>query len=209
MIERTIAATTHGRYLVEPPAAGGRGAGLLVGFHGYAEGAEIAARADARDSRRRIAGGWSSIQGLHRFYQRRDERGRRQLDDASGSRAGDRRQPRLRRRRDRRGRSREWPGAPRVVLAGFSQGVAMAFRAAAAAPRRSTASSRSAATCRRSSTPPRSPRVTTALVCRGARDEWYTDGEVRATTSRRLREAGADGARRWRSTAATSGPTPC
>ena len=73
----------------------------------------------------------------------------------------------------------------------------MTFRAAAAAPRAaSTASSRSAATCRRSSTPPRSPACATALVCRGARDEWYTDDEVRRTTSRRLREAGVARARR-------------
>src|SRR5258708_3037454 len=39
MIERTIAATIHGRYLVETPP-GGAPAGTLVGCHGYAQPAE-------------------------------------------------------------------------------------------------------------------------------------------------------------------------
>ena len=39
MITRTIAATTHGRYLIDVPAASGP-APLIVGFHGYAEAAE-------------------------------------------------------------------------------------------------------------------------------------------------------------------------
>src|SRR5438309_290549 len=39
MIERTIAATIHGRYLVETPS-GGAPVGTLVGCHGYAEPAE-------------------------------------------------------------------------------------------------------------------------------------------------------------------------
>ena len=69
MIERSIAATTHGRYLVVPPA-GAAPAGLLVGFHGYAEGAE-----SQLERLRAIPGaerwGLVAIQGLHRFYQRR------------------------------------------------------------------------------------------------------------------------------------------
>ncbi|PYR03342.1 MAG: phospholipase, partial [Acidobacteria bacterium] len=69
MIERTIPATTHGRYLVVPPASPGP-APVLVGFHGYAEGAEA-----QLDRMRAIPGAarWLliSIQGLNRFYQRR------------------------------------------------------------------------------------------------------------------------------------------
>jgi len=69
VVERTIAVTTHGRYLVEKPAASGP-APLLVGFHGYGEGAEA-----QLERMRRIGGAdrWRlvSIQGLHRFYQRR------------------------------------------------------------------------------------------------------------------------------------------
>ena len=62
VIERTIAASTHGRYLVEPPGRAGA-APVLVGFHGYARGRRGAARTDARRFRRRTAGGWSPIQG--------------------------------------------------------------------------------------------------------------------------------------------------
>src|ERR1700716_1960617 len=68
-IERTIAANTHGRYLVVPAAAAAP-AGLLVGFHGYAEGAEMQLerlRAIPGSDRWRLV----AIQGLHRFYQRR------------------------------------------------------------------------------------------------------------------------------------------
>src|SRR5213592_4122020 len=69
MEERTVAATTHGRYLVVPPA-NREAAPILVGFHGYAEAAEHHA-----DRLRAIPGAdrWLivSIQGLNRFYQRR------------------------------------------------------------------------------------------------------------------------------------------
>ena len=69
VIERTIATGTHGRYLIEPPASAGP-APMLVGFHGYGEGAEA-----QLERMRRIPGAdrWLlvSIQGLHRFYQRR------------------------------------------------------------------------------------------------------------------------------------------
>ena len=69
MIERVIAATTRGRYLIEAPASR-RPAPLLVGFHGYGEGAGT-----QLERMRRIPGAdrWllASIEGLHRFYQRR------------------------------------------------------------------------------------------------------------------------------------------
>jgi predicted esterase len=64
----TISAVTHGRYVVEGPDAQRRG--LLVGFHGYAESAEL-----HLDRLKRVPGSdaWLrvSIQGLHRFYRRR------------------------------------------------------------------------------------------------------------------------------------------
>jgi predicted esterase len=125
--ERNVATTTHGRYLVLPPASQGP-APLLVGFHGYGEDAEAQLerlRAIPESSH------WLciSIQGLHRFYDRRASRvvaswmTRQDRDlaiadnleyvtkclDAATS---------------------EWPTLPKVVFAGFSQGVAMAFRAA-------------------------------------------------------------------------------
>src|SRR5205085_8390470 len=69
-IVRTVAATTHGRYLVMEPE--GRAAGVVVGFHGYGENAEI-----HLDALRAIpgAGRWLlvAVQALHPFYTR-DER---------------------------------------------------------------------------------------------------------------------------------------
>ena len=63
---RTIAVRTHGRYLIDSPASA---TATLVGFHGYQENAAI-----HLDALRRIAGGRSlnlvSIQALNRFYTR-------------------------------------------------------------------------------------------------------------------------------------------
>src|SRR5471032_2470151 len=132
MIERAIAADTHGRYLVEPPAVSGP-APILVGFHGYAEAAET-----QLDRLRAIPGAdrWLlvSIQGLHRFYQRRANdvvaswmtRQDRELAIADNLAYVARVVEAV---------ADEWAHTPRLVFAGFSQGVAMAFRAAAASAR--------------------------------------------------------------------------
>src|SRR5215467_9795888 len=65
--ERTIETVTHGRYLVDGRESG---APMLVGFHGYAESAEI-----QFERLQAIAGAdpWIvlSVQGLHRFYRGR------------------------------------------------------------------------------------------------------------------------------------------
>ena len=69
-VVRAIAVTTHGRYLVMAPAE--TPAGLIVGFHGYAENAEIhleALRAIPGVERWLVV----AIQALHPFYTR-DER---------------------------------------------------------------------------------------------------------------------------------------
>ena len=127
MQERFIATAIHGRYLTVPPAAPGP-APVLVGFHGYAENAEI-----QMDRLRAIPEShrWLtvSIQALHRFYQRRAD-----LVVASWMT-----------RQDRETAiadniayvnkcidavAGEWPTLPTIVFAGFSQGVGMAFRAA-------------------------------------------------------------------------------
>jgi predicted esterase len=200
VIERSIATRTHGRYLVVPPASLGP-APVLVGFHGYAEGAEAQLerlRAVPGAERWRLV----SIQGLHRFYQRRTNevvagwmtRQDRELAIADNLAyvAG-----------VMEAIGREWPGAPRVVFAGFSQGVAMTFRAAAAAAGRVDG-----VIAVGGDVPPELDaaalaRVPAAVVCRGARDEFYApatfDNDVR-----RLREAGAevrpvlfDGAHEW------------
>ena len=188
MIERSISTRTHGRYLVVPSASAGP-APIVMGFHGYAEGAE------AQLERLRAIPGterWLlvSVQGLNRFYQRRTNevvagwmtRQDRELAIADNLAyvAG-----------VMDAVDREWPGAPRIVLAGFSQGVAMMFRAAAAA-----AKPVDGVVAVGGDVPPELERaalarVRAALVCRGMRDERYTsatfDNDVR-----RLRDAGTD-----------------
>src|SRR5439155_19270829 len=86
---------------------------------------------------------------------------------------------------------REWPGAPRIVLAGFSQGVAMMFRAAAAA-----AKPVDGVVAVGGDVPPELERaalarVRAALVCRSMRDEWYTSATFDNDVGR-LGDAGSD-----------------
>jgi predicted esterase len=87
--------------------------------------------------------------------------------------------------------AREWQSAPRVVFAGFSQGVAMAFRAAAASPIPVVG-----VLAAGGDVPPELERdalgrVGAALICRGTGDEWYTAAKL-ADDVRRLGEAGVD-----------------
>lgn len=188
MIERTTAASTHGRYLVEP-AATTDPAPLLVGFHGYAEPAEM-----QLERLRSIPGtrGWHlvSIQGLHRFY-----RGRSREVVASWMT-----------RQDRELAiadnvafvaaviaevATQWRLAPTRVFAGFSQGVAMAFRAACASPHAATG-----IIALGGDVPPELDRTAlaragAALLGRGQRDEWYS-ADLAARDATRLREAGVD-----------------
>lgn len=187
MIERNIAATTHGRYLLLP-ASTPAPAGLLVGFHGYAEGADT-----QLERLRAIPGAdrWTlvSVQGLHRFYQRR-------TNEVIAS---------WMTRQDRElaiadnlayvegvvdAASREMGREPaRLVFAAFSQGVAMGFRAATATTRRVDG-----VIAVGGDVPPEIgaaslARAQKALVCRGASDEWYTDAKFQHDITR-LREAG-------------------
>lgn len=125
--ERTITARTRGRYLVTSPEDVGP-APLLVGFHGYGENAELhmeALRAIPGSARWRIA----SVQGLHRFYERRTGR-----VVSSWMTSQDREQA----IRDNiqyvhdvvAALKSEEPSDTPLAYAGFSQGVAMAYRAA-------------------------------------------------------------------------------
>src|SRR5262249_2880115 len=115
---------THGRVLVQDARAAAR-KGVLVGFHGYMENARI-----QMDRLQAIPGAsdWTlvSIQGLHRFYRGRSEevvaswmtREDRELaisDNLAYVASALDQVP-----HDR---------STRVVYTGFSQGVAMAFRA--------------------------------------------------------------------------------
>src|SRR5262245_59375584 len=181
--ERTIQVETHGRYLIVP--AHGSSAPLLVGFHGYAESADV------QMARLRAIPGsesWTaiSIQGLHRFYERRTEaviaswmtRQDRELaitDNAAYV---------------SKVVSDEWSSAQAargVVYAGFSQGVAMAFRAAVTSARPVLG-----VIAAGGDVPPEIDssalgRIGHVLLCHGAQDNWYTDSKF-SQDSIRLRE---------------------
>ncbi len=125
--EREIAALVHGRYLLEIPAEP-EGCPLLVGFHGYGENAE-----KHLEELRRLPGSsrWAlcAVQALHPFYNRtgdviaswmtRQQRERAILDNLRyvASVVAE--------------VKRELPVSERLAYLGFSQGAAMAYRAAA------------------------------------------------------------------------------
>ncbi len=127
--ESWLAAITHGRYLVHRGDAG-EGTPLLVGFHGYGENAD---RHLEKLRQIESAGDWllCAIGALHPFYNTRTgevvdcwmtRRGREQAIVDNVSYAA-RAVAEVRRR---------YRPSNRLVFAGFSQGVAMAYRAAAA-----------------------------------------------------------------------------
>lgn len=198
---RAIATTTHGRYLVESPP-GDAPAPLLVGFHGQAEDAEAQlARMNAIPGAER----WirCSVQGLNRWYR---GRGGAQAVVAGWMTRQDRELAIA----DNRTyvasvvaevkRDHAVTGAP--VYAGFSQGVAMAFRAVTLPGHGCSGVIAMAADV--------PPELRTALagfppvlIGRGTRDAWYDgahmDGDVRL-----LRAAGVavttcvfDGGHEW------------
>ena len=179
----SIEAPSHGRVLVRDAASP---RGLLVGFHGYAETAEV--------QMNRLTGvpgtdGWTLVapQGLNRFY-----RGRTQEVVAGWMTRQDREDA----IRDNAAYVDNLIGATRtgsepIVFAGFSQGVAMAFRAAVLGGARA-----SAVVAVGGDIPPELladsassfPRV---LLIRGATDEWYTATKLDADMSA-LRARGGD-----------------
>jgi predicted esterase len=187
MLVRTIAAEVHGRYLVET-ASTDRAAPLLVGCHGYGEAAEV-----ELDRLRAIVprGEWLivSVQAMHPFYRGRSQnvvaswmtRQDRELAIADNIRYVGHVVDAV---------AREWPVTSTLVFSGFSQGVAMALRAAASS-RRTVAG----AVVSGGDVPPdiddtalsRVPRV---LISRGVHDTWYTDAKFRGDVAR-LRGAGS------------------
>ncbi len=167
----------HGRYVVRPHRAAGRAA-WFVGFHGQGQTADEFMTSLERVPR---GTGWlaASVQGLNRYYTRRGQAivagwmtsQDRELAIADNVRWVDTVLDRL---------AAEF-GAPRaIVFAGFSQGVAMAYRAALLGRRECAGI---VACC--GDVPPelkagasRSwPRV---LAATGARDEWYTPARLEA-----------------------------
>jgi predicted esterase len=182
--ERIVAATVHGRYLTIPPATSGP-TPLLVGFHGYAEDAEaqLERLRVIPESRRWLS---VSIQALHRFYERRTNR-----VVASWMT-----------RQDRESAiadnvayvttcinavAAEWPTLQKVVFAGFSQGVGMAFRAAVNTTHRVAGVIAVGGDIPPELAPGALERVSAALIARGTSDEWYTREQF-ANDEQRLRE---------------------
>jgi predicted esterase len=182
--ERIVAATVHGRYLAIPPATS-KPAPVLAGFHGYAEDAEaqLERLRAIPEGRRWIC---VSIQALHRFYERRTER-----VIASWMT-----------RQDRElaiadnlayvatcldAVFAEWPTIPKVVFAGFSQGVAMAFRAAVNTTRGVAGVIAVGGDVPPELSPDALKRVSAALIARGTSDDWYTKKKF-GDDERRLRD---------------------
>jgi predicted esterase len=126
-IVHTVPATVHGRSLLQAPAEM-PGRFLLVGFHGYGESAEQ--HLVALDGIPWIREGWvCAVQALHPFYDRKMEH-----VVASWMTRLDRERAIADNREYVRSviaKVREDQGIDRpLILAGFSQGAAMAFRAA-------------------------------------------------------------------------------
>jgi predicted esterase len=183
VVEYTIPANIHGRYLVSAGTASN--APLLVGFHGYGETAE-----EHLERLRAIPGAedWTvvSVQGLHQFYRRKMNevvaswmtRQNRELHIADNVNYAVSVIRRL---------SAERPAA--VVLAGFSQGVAMAFRTAVVPGMPVAGVIACGGDVPPELTPDALRRIPNALLGRGALDEWYTADKV-AEDERRLQAAG-------------------
>ena len=189
---------THGRVLVRSARTPAR-RGLLVGFHGYMENATIQMeRLEAIPG----AFAWTlvSIQGLHRFY-----RGRTEDVVASWMTREDRDVAIADNLAYVAASLDEVPHdeSTRIIYAGFSQGVAMAFRAGVSGRDRA-----SGIVAIGGDVPPelltdRSLRFPTVLLARGERDEWFTqakfDADVAALTARdgSLQSVAYDGAHEW------------
>ena len=170
----TIEARTHGRYLVCSPRARGPWP-LLVGFHGYAE-----TSGDHMDAMRTIPGAeeWLlvSIQALHPFYTRKDRvvaswmtRDDRELAIADNLDYVGRVLNRIR---------AEHPVGQTLVFSGFSQGGAMAYRAAA--NYRANGLIVLAADVPPDIITQRAVPLPPILLGRGTKDEWYTEAKQSA-----------------------------
>ena len=162
---RTVATTIHGRYLVRdgPPER------LLVGFHGYGE------TADAHIAELRQIPGierWTAVavQALHPFYVSRTG-----MIVASWMTGLDRELAIEDNRAYVRSVVAQFPPPRQLVFLGFSQGAAMAYRAAAG-------SNATGVIALGGDVPPEvieaRPKLPPVLIGRGIREEWYTDEKL-------------------------------
>jgi predicted esterase len=194
-----IAATTHGRFLTDRPEGVGPFP-VLMGFHGYGESAAVhlpcLARLDPNHAWLRV-----SVQGLHRFYGRgsaevvaswmtREDRAHAIADNGAYAAAV------------HAAVQRDEPVCAPVVVVGFSQGAAQAYRVALA-----LGSACAGIVALGGDVPPDvaalAGRLPPLLIGRGSRDGWYTAAGLAADVSL-LRAAGAtwsvcefDGGHEW------------
>ncbi len=189
---------THGRVLVREARVVAQ-KGLLVGFHGYMESAETQIeRLEAIPE----SSAWTlvSIQGLHRFY-----RGRSDQVVASWMTREDREEAIADNVAYVSAALEQVPHdeSTRVVYTGFSQGVAMAFRAGLLGTSRAVAIAAVGGDVPPELLDNTARRFPAVLFTRGARDEWLTqakfDRDVAALTARgiALTTRVYDGAHEW------------
>jgi len=182
---QTIEARTHGRFLVRVPDVAPPWP-LLVGFHGYAETA-----GDHLDAVKAIPGtaDWLlvSVQALHPFYTRKERvvaswmtREDRALAIADNIDYVGRVLGRVR---------SEYQTRDVLVFSGFSQGAAMAYRAAA--HYRAAALIILAGDVPPDVVEERLVPLPPVLIGRGTGDEWYSE-EKEAADRDALRDAGVD-----------------
>ena len=192
---RTLATQTHGRYLVDLPE---HARATLIGFHGYQENAAI-----HFDVLRRVAAsraiGLVSIQGLHRFYppsrQGRSGAASTVNDVVASWMTSEDRDLAIADNLAYVGgvlsaiAAEEGMTRP-LIYAGFSQGVAMAYRAATLVQRPCDGLIALAG-----DVPPDVAPLASALprtlLGRGTEDKWYT-AEKAAADLAILRAAGVD-----------------
>jgi len=158
---RSIPATVHGRYLVRQ----GSPERLLVGFHGYGETADV-----HMSELRQIPGieRWTvvAVQALHPFYMNRTG-----AIVASWMTSLDRELAIEDNRAYVRAIVEQFPPPRQLVFLGFSQGVAMAYRAAAGSQATGVIALGGDVPPELFDAPLQLPPV---LIGRGTREEWYT-----------------------------------
>ena len=198
-----VETVASGRVLVRA-AVGGPPVGVLVGFHGYAENADIhLERLTAVPGTER----WIlvSVEGLNRFYRSRSDvtvaswMTRQDRDRAIATNIAyvDGAVDHVR-------REVALGGTPApLVLAGFSQGGAMAFRAAVRGSHNAAGVIAVGADVPPELLSAPDTRFPPVFLVRGARDDWYTqaklDADVKALTERgvQVSDLVADAGHEW------------
>jgi len=186
----SVETPTHGRALIKDASSSfSSSGGLLVGFHGYAQSAE-----DMLAELELIPGSerWTlvSVQGLHRFYARghgkvvaswmtREDREQAIADNLGYV------------NRVVRAALQGVGDEATVVFLGFSQGVAMAYRAAVMGERRAGGLIAIGGDVPPDVQEASADRFPPILIAAGQSDEWYTAAKVEADEvflrARRLR----------------------